>query len=47
MRIVAAVPRTLGWLYSYFVCLSAKSSPNHLACSWASVWQPTFTSSAV
>ena len=27
--------------------LSAMSSPNHLACSWASEWQPTLTSSAV
>ena len=27
--------------------LSAMSSPNHFACSWASVWQPTLTSSAV
>ena len=29
--------------YSYLIDLSAMSSPNHLACSWASVWQPTLT----
>ena len=32
---------------SYLAAFSAMSSPNHFACSWASVWQPTLMSSAV
>ena len=31
----------------YLSAFSAMSSPNHFACSCASVWQPTLTSSAV
>ena len=34
-------------LRSDFVDLSSMSSPNHFACSCASEWQPTFSSSAV
>ena len=33
--------------WSYLIDFSAMSSPNHLACSWASEWQPTLISSAV
>ena len=33
--------------WSYLPDFSAMSSPNHFACSWASEWQPTLTSSAV
>ena len=36
-----------GGSWSYLSDFSAMSSPNHLACSWASEWQPTLTSSAV
>ena len=32
---------------SYFVDFNAMSSPNHFACSCASVWQPTLMRSAV
>ncbi len=40
----ARTPRS-GWVY--LVDFNAMSSPNHLACSCASVWQPTLMSSAV
>ena len=40
-------PRRLRSSWSYLPAFSAMSSPNHFACSWASVWQPTLTSSAV
>ena len=43
---VAAIRRLLG-SWSYLIDFRAMSSPNHLACSWASEWQPTLTSSAV
>ena len=33
--------------WSYLTDFSAMSSPNHFACSCASVWQPTLISSAV
>src|SRR5207248_2258861 len=46
-RSVDRVPATLRMSWSNFVALQEMSSPNHLACSWASVWQPTLTSSAV
>ena len=39
------MPRALRRSCWYFPALSAMSSPNHFACSCASVWQPTFTSS--
>ncbi len=31
---------------SYLLAFRAMSSPNQYACSWASLWQPTFTRSA-
>ena len=43
----ATAARRLWRSWSYLSAFSAMSSPIHLACSWASVWQPTFTSSAV
>ena len=43
---VAAIRRLLG-SWSYLIDFKAMSSPNHLACSWASEWQPTLISSAV
>ena len=43
---VAAMRRLRG-SWSYLIDFSAMSSPNHFACSCASVWQPTLTSSAV
>ena len=43
-RSVESAPRAPS---SYLPALSAMSSPNHLACSYASVWQPTLISSAV
>ena len=39
--------RRLRASWPYFVAFSAMSSPNHFACSCASEWQPTLTSSAV
>ena len=42
-----AAARRLRGSWSYLIDFSAMSSPNHFACSWASVWQPTLTSSAV
>ena len=42
-----AAARGLVGSWSYLPDFSAMSSPNNLACSWASVWQPTLTSSAV
>ncbi len=39
--------RRLRGSWSNLADLSAMSSPNHLACSWASEWQPTLISSAV
>ena len=47
MRMLAAAIARVPGPCSYLIALSAMSSPNHLACSWASVWQPTPTSSAV
>ena len=44
---VATAPRRLPNSWSYLPDFSAMSSPNHLACSWASAWHPTLTSSAV
>jgi hypothetical protein len=46
-RMPAAAARRLPSWWSYLPAFSAMSSPNHLACSCASVWQPTLTSSAV
>jgi hypothetical protein len=42
----AAIRRLLG-SWSYLTDFIAMSSPNHLACSWASEWQPTLMSRAV
>ena len=46
-RTPAAAARTLRNSWSYLSDFSAMSSPNHFACSCASEWQPTLTSSAV
>jgi hypothetical protein len=39
--------RTLVGSKSYLADFSAMSSPNHFACSCASVWHPTLTSNPV
>lgn len=45
-RSIAAVCATPNGSYAYFAAFIAMSSPNQRACSWASVWQPMFTSNA-
>ena len=46
-RTIAATSAALPGSWSYLVDFMAMSSPNQCACSYASVWHPTLTSSAV